>query len=804
MDLRLAFRSLFKSPGFSLVAILTIAIGIGANTTLFSLFNQLVLNPLTLPEPSSLVQLWARNTSRNFYAPAMSWPRYEEIRDHQSVFASVAVSSFATFNLSGNGDPEQLNGLFATSSFLPTVGIKPAHGRHFTPEEDQSGAAPVVILSHELWQTRFGGRPTIVGETILLSGTGYTVVGVLPPKLSAPYSNVQLIATRPNETGGLTPQQVANGAGYLQAVARLKRGVTLEQAQAAMNTLAAGYRTAYPERLDAQNETVVREFKEALVGNVRPTFNLLLAVVGFVLLIACANVSSLFLGRLSARQREIAVRLSLGATRRQMMRQFLMESLVFSGLAAVGGVLLSLWGLSAIGQLAANLLPPNVTLRLDLTTLLFTAGIAAVCALLIGFVPALQASRADLADVLKDAARGQPGGTRGARFRSSLVVIEVALSVVLLVGSGLLLASFIKLQRTPPGFDPAGVGAAFVSIPIERYRTPAQQAEFFSQVIERLRQNPLVTDAAAAVGLPLAGFAPQSPYSIRGQEIVPLPQRPLAGLRIVTEDYFRTLRIPLREGRAFTAQDRENAPGVCIINESFARRLFPGESAVGKVILRGRDAEIPGEIVGVIADVKTNGLAAPPPDEVYWPAAQLGRPTMALVARTNADPAALQTVLRSTVASIDSAQPIAFFTTMENSLAQSLGFQRITAMLTGFFAAVALVLAAIGLYSVLAYTVTQRTGEIGIRMALGAQKGQVVALILRQGMFLVGIGLVTGLGAAAGVAMLMRSLLFSIAPLDPLVFSGVAVLFLIIALFACLLPSLRAARVDPLVALRTE
>lgn len=804
MDLHIAFRSLFKSPGFAAVAILTIAVGIAANTTLFSIFNQLVLNPTTLPEPTTLVQLWARNSERNFFAPALSWPRYEDIRTQQEVFASVGASTFGSFNLSGNGDPEQLTGLFATSSFLPTLGITPAHGRHFTPDEDKSGASPVAILSHELWQSRFGGRDTIVGETILLSGTGYTVVGVLPPNLSAPYNNVQLIATRPNDNTALTPQQVANGAGFFQAVARLKPGVGLERAQAAMNTLAANYRAAYPERLDAQNETVVRELKEALVGNVRPTFHLLLGVVGFVLLIACANVSSLFLGRLSARQREIAVRLSLGATRRQMIRQFLLESLLFSSLAALLGVLLSLWALAAVGQLAANLLPPSFSLRLDLTTLAFTAGFAALTAVLVGFVPALQASRTDLSDVLKDAARGQPGGTRGARFRSGLVVAEVALSVVLLVGSGLLLASFIKLQRTPPGFDPQGVASAFVSLPLERYRTPARQAEFFSQVVERLKQNPLVTDAAAAVGLPLAGFAPQSPYSVRGRDILPLPQRPLAGLRVVTEDYFRTLRIPMREGRAFTAEDRENAPGVCIINESLAKRLFPGESAVGKVLLRGPNADIPGEIVGVIADVKSSGLAAPPPDEVYWPSAQLGRSLMALVARTSADPAALQAVLRSAVASVDAAQPIAFFTTMDNSLAQSLGFQRITATLTGFFAAVALVLAAVGLYSVLAYAVTQRTGEIGIRMALGAQKGQVISLILRQGMLLVGIGLAVGLAAAAAGANLMRSLLFSIEPLDPLVFSGVAVLFLIIAFFACLLPSLRASRVDPLVALRTD
>jgi len=803
--LRHAIRSLLKSPGFTLVAILTLSIGIGASTTVYSVFGALVLNPTNLPHSETLVQLWVNNPEQNFNAPSISWPRVEEIRRNQTVFTDVAVSAFATFNLTNNGEPEQLTGLYATSAFLSVLGIEPALGRNFAADEDLSGSPPVVILSHELWQTRFGGRSNVVGGPILLGGTSYTVIGILPPHLGNPFGTVQVIATRPNEFAGLTPQQVNNGAGYLQAVARLRPKVPAEKAQAEMTALAARYAAAFPEKLDARNIVTVRGFNDALVGNARPTFNLLIGFVGLVLMIACANVSSLFLGQLSSRQREIAVRLSLGATRRQIVWQFLVESLLFSGAACVLGIVFSNFGLEGVQQLSANLLAPGTVLEVDATALGFTLLVGVVCALLVGLVPALQASRADLADVLKDAAaRGQSGGVRGGRFRAVLVVVEVALSVVLLTASGLLLISFSRLQSTPPGYEPRGVAAALVSLPGERYRTPEQQADFFRQVIDRLNEHPRVSSAAAAVGLPLSGFAPQSPYSIRGQDILPLPKRPLAGLRIVTEDYFKTMGIPLREGRAFTPLDRVGAPGACIINESFARRLFPGISAVGQVMLRGRDAEIPGEIVGVVGDVKSVGLAAPPPDEIYWPSAQLGRGTMAVVAKTIGDPAALQSILRTAVASVDSSQPISLFSTLEGALNQSLGFQRVTAYLTGAFAATALLLAAVGLYSVLAYTVTQRTGEIGVRMALGAQPGQVIGMILKQGLRLVVVGVLAGIGLAAGLSQLITSLLYGIEPFSIGIYAAVALLFALVGALACLLPSMRASRIDPIEALRTE
>ena len=802
-DLRAAVRALRKTPGFSLVAILTMAVGIGANTALFSIYDRLVLNPVTLPRPSTLIAIWASNPRLNFNAPATSWPRYEEIRAHAQSFASLGITAFDNFTITGNGDPEQLNGQRVSATFLPTFGILPARGRNFTPGEDVPNGPAVCIISHELWQTRFGKREGLIGENITLNGQPWQVVGIMPPGLSAPFSQVQVFAPRVFEVTGLTPVQVQNGAGYAQPIARLKPGVSFQQARSELAAISRGYKERYAAKLDADNLSEPLMFVASLVGNLEPTFYTLLGAVSFVLLIACANVASLFLGRLTARHKEIAVRQSLGATRAQIVTQFLIESLVFSLAAGAAGTLLAVWALSAIQSLVASQLPPNTELTLNWRALGFTGGITVVSALLVGLVPALHASKAHLAGALKDSARGS-SGERGGRLRATLIVVEVALSVVLLVGSSLLLMSFLKLQRTPPGFEAKGAAAAFVGVPTVRYKTAAQQAEFFNQVIARLRAQPHVTSAAAAIGLPLSGFNPRSPYSVAGRPVPPLSQRPLAGFSIVSDEYFRLMRITLAAGRAFGEADRDGAPGTCIINEALAKRLFPGQSALGSVLLRGRNADVKVEVVGVIHDVKTNGLAAPVPDEIYYPLRQNGQPGMAVIARTDGDAAALQAILRTAVAAVDPDQPISFFATLENNIVQSLGTQRIVASLTAVFAGLALVLSAIGLYSVLAYAVSQRRPEIGIRMALGAQPGQVVGLVMRGGLRLTAAGLVIGFSGAAAAARLIQTLLFNVQPLDPLVYGAVAVLFSLVAAVACLVPSLRASRIDPLVALRAD
>ena len=804
-DLRFALRALFKTPGFTAVAILTIAVAIGANTALFSIFNQLVLHPLDLPDAGRIVRLWTNNVERNVVGPVMSVPKYELYRDTQTSFSSIDAASFNSAVLTRAGaEPEQLSSLDVTTGFLPTLGLTLARGRNFTREEDAANGPPVCLLGHDIWKTRFGSRETLVGETIELNGIPTTVVGILPEKLPAPLAFVQLLSPWPFAPPGIQPQAVQGGAGFLQVTARLKPGVSFEQADAEVRTIARRYAQAYAGRLDANNENELRTWVEEVIGPVRPTFLLLLIAVGLVLLIACANVSSLFLGRLSARHKEIAVRLSLGATRGQLVRQFLTETAVFCLIATALGLFVAVWSLDAVQRTLAGQLPANTVFTLDGPTLAFTIALSVLSSLVIGLVPAWQASRVNLSETLKDTARGAPGGARGTRFRSFLIVAEVALSVVLLIGSGLLLVSFIRLQGTPAGFNPTGVASAFVNLPQQRYGTKALQADFYYRVVEQLRANPAVKTAAATLSLPISGFGPRGVYAVEGRPVPPVSERAIAGLNFVSEDYFSLLQIPLKAGRLIAPTDLEKSPGVVVINESFAKRLFPDHSALGQVLLRGQKADIKLEIVGLVGDVKSNGLNTPPPDIMYLPVRQWGGVGLTVAVATTGNPDTMQAAIRTAVAAVDQTLAISFFTTMETALQQSLGYQRITAWLTGVFAGVALLLSAVGLYSVLAYAVTQRTGEIGIRMALGADRGRILSLILSQGMKLVLLGLVVGLGGAAAGSRLIATLLFEIKPLDPLVYGGVAVLFALIAALACLLPSLRASRIDPLVALRTE
>jgi predicted permease len=818
-DLRFAFRQLRKSPGFTFVAVITLALGIGANTALFSAFYTLVLHPLAFPQSDRLVRLSVNNSALNYNIRYLSWPRYEFIRDHQQSFANIAAADFASYALTRDGaDPEQLNSLRVSASFFPTLGVAPLRGRNFTKEEDTVGGPNVAVLSYECWQRFFGGRDSLLGEDIMLSGTSYTVVGILAPGLSYPFNTVMVFVPRVFEPQDITLQQVQNGAGYVDVMARLKDGVTLQQAAAELKILGENYKAALPAHVDGKYDSVLKTFAEQLVGDFKSTFYLLLAAVGFVLLIACANVASLFLSRLSARRKEIAVRLSLGATRGQLVRQFLAESLVFSAAAGLLGVLLGSWALDVIQQVVAGAvgksgvagilgsspLPAGTKLSLNGATLAFTAGVSVLSALLVGCLPALQASSGGVADVLKDTARSAAGGAGGSRFRSGLIVGEVALSVVLLVGSALFLLSLVRLHHTQPGFEPRGVATAYVSIAgSSRYVTEPQQAKFFAQLTEGLEALPQIKSAAVGYNVPLTGFQASTSYAIGGRPLLPQAERGRSWLDRVSEHYFMTMGIPLREGRVFNERDNDQAPNVCIINESFAKRVFPDESALGKILLRGRD-EIKCEIVGVVGDVKSANVNESAPDEIYVPFRQLAQSVGTLVVRTDGDPAALQSALRSTLASLDSTVALTFFTTMDNALSSSLIFPRITAWLTGAFASVALLLSAVGLYSVVAYGVTQRTAEIGLRMALGAQREQVMALILRGGLRLVALGLVLGLAAAAGASRLIQTLLFSVQPLDPLIYVGVTLLFTLIGVLACLLPARRATQVDPIQALRSE
>jgi predicted permease len=802
-DLACAIRQLLKAPLVSGAAILSLALALGANTAIFSVFDRLVLRPHTYQEPDSLVRLWTNNPRTNFVGSAVSLIKYEHFRAAQDVFSHFGASLFTGFAFTQDGrEPEQVPGMRVARDHFPALGVVPAQGRNFTPEEDRRGAPPVAMVSHEFWQSRLGGRGDALGQAIILNGVAHTVVGILPPELSQPFRNQLVFANGYWLAPGLTESQIQSGATYLQATARLKPGVSLARANEQIAVLPNRYEAEEPARLDAKNPMEMRTLTQELSGGIQQTLRLLLGAVIAVLLIACANVSNLFLSRLSARQKEIAVRLSLGATRWHLIRQFFVESFLFAVISTLLGLALGGIGLVLVQQLAVNQLPPNTVFTLGSATLVFSAGLGILSALAVGCVPAWQASRLGLSEVLKDAARGS-SGARGGKIRSMLIVAEVVLAVVLLIGSGLLLLSFQRLQGTFSGLNPSGVAYAVVAAPVERYRTPQQQADFHERVIERIKANPGVQFAGAALGLPLAGL-PIAPYTIDGQPIRPISERALVSLQIVTPEFFQALGIALREGRYFTSRDREGSPHVCIINESFARRIFPGQSALGKALRRGRDAEVLCEIVGVVGDVRSNGLGAPPPDVIYYNLLQTGRPGVNHVVRTSGDPAALQGVIRAAVAEVDRNQPIALFNTMETLMSNNTGFAWLVAGLTGTFSGVALLLTAIGLYSVLAYNVAQRTAEIGVRMALGAGRPDIIRMVLRQGMGLVVLGLLLGLGAAAGVARLMDTILFEVEPVSYPVYGAVAVFFAAIAFLACWIPARRAARIDPIIALRAD
>ncbi len=796
-----AIRALRANPAFSAVSILTLTVAIASTTAIFSVYDQLVAHPVTLPDPSSLVQIWITSSDRAIQAQAISVPRYDDLKAQIHAFSSMGASAPDSFTLTGRGDATQLNGLRVSPSFLPTLGIMPARGRNFTQAEDVMNGPAVCIISHEVWLSVFGGRDSIVGDTIELNGTAWEVVGVMPPRLTSPFAQVQVFAPRIFEVGALTAAQIKIGATVASAIARLRPGATLDQARAEMAAADGDYKARFSGNIDARALMDPRPFVASLVSGVAPTMYTLLGAVGCVLLIACANVASLFLGRLLTRRKEIAVRMSLGASRGAIVRQFLAESVLFSAAAGALGAALAVWTIGALQPIIASQLPSGATLTLNWRALVFAGAVSLSGAILTGLIPALQASQPDLVGQLKDSSRGSSTG-QGGRLRQALIVAEVMLSIVLLIGAGLLVESFLKLAGTETGIDARGAATAFVGLPPGRYRTPQEQSDFYEGVIERVAAQPGVTDAAAALTTPLNGGV-RTPFGVLGRPQPPIAERPLVTFDVVSEHYFRLLRIPVTQGRAFSADDRLTAPLVCVVNQTFAKQVFSGRPAIGQVLLFGaNDRHV--EIVGVTGDVKTVGVNVPAPAEVYFPMRQLAKPGMNVIGRTAGDAATLQTAIKNAVAAVDPTQAVSFFVTLENALSQSLGTQRLVAALTGLFAALALLLSLVGLYSVLAHLVSQRTPEIGIRMALGATRAQVIGMVMRSGLVLVAIGLGLGLGGAAAASRLIRQLLFGVEALNPAIYLVVTVAFGLVAALACLVPSLRASRIDPLMAFRTE
>ncbi|HUG12481.1 MAG TPA: ABC transporter permease [Opitutaceae bacterium] len=805
-DLRFAFRSLLKTPGFSIVAVLTVGVAIAACTSLFSVLQAVVLRPLPYPEPDSLVSIWAVNTERNLEAPALSWAKFEAYRERKDVFPELSMSAGNGFTLTeGTGEPEQVFGFHASANFLPILGIQPVRGRQFTQEEDTEGGPKVAMISHQLWQNRFSGDPAIIGRVVQIDGVAREIVGILPERMPVPFNQTAVIVPSPFELPFLTPQQ-RNSAIAHQAVGRLASGVSLEQAKLRVNEMAAQFKAANPSHIDSNNTNDVRTIEQQVLGNISGQFWTLAGAVAVVLLIACANIANLFLARVSARHKEIAVRMSLGARRSEIVRQFFAESIVFSLIAGAAGVLLSSWTLRAIQIVAGPQLPRADEIALDPTVLAFSLVISLLSGLLIGVYPAIQASRTDVGAVLKDTGRGAGGGSAAKAFRHLLIVAQVALSLTLLICAGLLVASFNKLQTAELGFEKDGRAFGLINLPGSRYNSPELMREFYRQLHERLSQTPELANGAAITGLPLTGFGFFSPYAVRGRALPPIQERALASIRTVTPNYFATLGIGLKEGRFFTAQDIFDGEQVAIINETLAKKLFAGEETLDQYFLIGQGGDTPVRVIGVIKDVKSTGLAVPPPDEIYYPRDQRGGAFMQIVGRAKPGLSAAAAIpaLRRVVAEIDPNLALANPQTMDQLVEQSIGVQRLTMSLLLSFAVIAALLAAVGVYSVMAYAVTQRTGEIGVRMALGANARDILKLVLRSGATQVGLGLVLGLAGAFAASRLLQQALYEIKPFDPAIFAGVAAFFAIVAALACVIPARRATRVDPMEALRAE
>jgi predicted permease len=804
--LRFAVRSLRKTPGFTLVAVLTLALGIGACSAIFSTVNVVLLRPLAFADPARLVRIWTTAPGGNGGNAGVAYTRYQRLAAEQTVFSSLAAEASSSFALSGGtGEPEQLVGARVTAAFFSTLGVQPMLGRDFLLAEDQRGGAPVAILGHGFWQRRFGGDAKIVGQTVTLDGVPTTVIGVLPPSLGFPYADNAVWVPRVFDLAGMTPARIDRGAGFLVLTARLKPGVTLARATEEMKLIRTHYVAENPGRIDANQFTTPFPFQEDLVGNLRPAFVVLSVAVALVLLLACANVAGLLLARFYGRRRELAVRAALGASRVRLMRELLAESLLLALLGGVLGLVIGTWSLAAITTLGHDFLPSGLHLSLDRGMVGFALGAALLCGGLAGLAPALQTSGLSLTEALNDAARGAAGSAGRQVLRSTLVTAQIALSSLLLIGTGLLITSFLQLQRQSPGFAPENLFTANLSLPPAKYPTPAARAAFYDRLIEELDRQPGVDRAGAIYGLPFAGPTAITTYQVAGRPLVAPQDRPYVIRRAISPDYFATMKIPLRAGRFFDAHDDAKKFGAAIVSESLAHKLFPGEDPIGRRLIVGVQNEANDEIVGVVGDV----LNAPPgaqqtSEEIYFPLAQRPEVSFAVVIRGRLDAVALAPLFRHALHAIDEAQPITTAQPMGDLMAQSISDRRATVWLLGAFAVLALLLSALGLYALIAYLVRQRTREIGVRLALGAEPADIFRLVLRQGALLAAGGLAAGLAAALALNRFLAAQLVGVSATDPRVFAGVALLIAAVALFATLLPARRATKVDPMTALRAE
>ena len=796
-DLRYAVRSLLKSPGFTGVAVLALALGIGATSAIFSVVNGVLLRPLDYEAPDRLVVL--RETKLPQFPRFSTSPgNFESWRTGSTAFDQIAAYGIRFFNLTGRGDPEQLRGSTDTAGLFEMLGVQPAMGRDFTPEEDQPGQDDVVILSHGLWQRRFGGDPALLGQALTLNGRVRTVIGIMPAGFEFPQADTALWIPL-----ALTPEQRDNHGGhYLSTAARLKDGVSIEQARTELRTIAQRLEQEFP-RSNAGWSVLVTPMLENMVRRSRPALLVLLGAVGLVLLLACANVANMLLARATGRQKEIATRVALGAGRGRIVSQLLTESLLLGVVGGGGGILLALWGVSVLPELAPEL-PRIDEVALDARAVAFTAVVTLLTSVVFGLAPALHASRPDLVGSLKEGGHGASGGRRRRRARSLLVVGEVALALVLLVGAGLLIRSFWLLQQVDPGFDSDNVLVASLSLPDASYPDDDATRSFYRQLVERLAGAPGVRAVGVTQSLPFFSDYVLG-YRIEGRPEPEPGNMPLTNHYAVTPGYFDAMGISLRRGRRFTERDREDSLPVLLINETLARQAFPDQNPIGQRIhVTIGPGTVFREIVGVVADVKQNGLASTARAQTYEAYWQRPFRFTSIVISTESNPRALVSVVRSDVLSIDPEQPLSRILTLEEIVGTSIASERASTRLLTLFGGIALLLAAIGIYGVMAYSVAQRTREFGIRMAIGADRADVLKLVLRQGLALAAGGILVGVAAAAALTRVMSSMLYEVTPTDPGTFTVVPAVLFVTAFVACCLPALRATRVDPLTALRTE
>ena len=801
-DARYAVRNLAASPGFTIVALLTLALGIGANTVLFSAVDAVLLRPLPYRDSGRIVLVLE---TADFYRRteiSSSVPKFDYFREHVQSVHPLAAMSYASFQItSDRAEPAQLAGARVSADFFEVFGVSPLLGRTFLPSEDVPGGANVAIISYSLWQNRFAGDPAVVGRSIGLDGASATIVGVMPAAFNVPDS-VDLWAPRVFENTVLTRLQIEHGAGFLRLFARLNDGVNLRQALAELTTLSQQYDAAHAGFGDTGHGIRVRTLREGAIADIRTTLLVLWGAVGFVLLIAAANVANLLLARAIARRKEIAIRASLGATRGRLLGQFLTESVILSSLGAALGILLAGGGARLLTRLDARVLPRAGEIQIDGRVLAFTILIAMGTGLLFGLGPALDSLRIDLHRALKESGRGVTGG---GRLRGFMIVSEVALAMILLSGAGLLMRSFANLEKVDPGFRPQHLLSMALPLAPERYPKPVAQAAFFDQVRDRVSTLPGVERASLSSCPPIAGgYCIGYIYAVEGLPALEPSKLPVAFLRSIDPNYFETMRIPLLQGRAFTLADSAGAPRVAIINQTMARRQWPGENPIGRRFAYSRE-QVSVEVVGVAADVKFSALGDNTPyDEMYVPYWQKPWLRMSLLVRGSGDAALLTSSIRHQIARIDAGQPVANVQTMEGALSDSVARPRLETALMGGFAALALLLAAVGIFGVVAWSVTQRTNEIGIRMALGARPGHVLAMIVGQAFRTIGLGQVIGLLGALALARLLGSALFGVSAGDPLTFAAGMVVLAAVALLACGTAARRAIRIDPVIALRQD